>query len=159
MIAGNITTWKKKKTAHAYFGRPYFSKSFGGKIQPFSNRCCREVNIKQPEHAWYKYPFLSFSAGKQNVLTSRLLVNSFNEKTNQMLVSIKSKKYIHEYAWLKWVKNQLWSKIFVLHFPSTSVSSVLFTWATILPLAFFLIRIFKTLKGRYRPTRKYKMED
>ena len=23
---------KKKKTAHAYFGRPYFSKSFGGKI-------------------------------------------------------------------------------------------------------------------------------
>ena len=22
----------KKKTAHAYFGRPYFSKSFGGKI-------------------------------------------------------------------------------------------------------------------------------
>ena len=42
--------------------------------------------------------FLSFLAGKQNVLTSRLLVNSFNEKTNQMLVSIKSKKYIHEYA-------------------------------------------------------------
>ena len=24
----------KKKTAHAYFKRPYFSKSFGGKIKP-----------------------------------------------------------------------------------------------------------------------------
>ena len=30
----NITTWKKKKkTAHAYFGRPYFSKSFGNHFQ------------------------------------------------------------------------------------------------------------------------------
>ena len=26
---------KKKKTAHAYFGRPYFSKFFGGKIVSF----------------------------------------------------------------------------------------------------------------------------
>ena len=26
---------KFEKTAHAYFGRPYFSKSFGGKIQNF----------------------------------------------------------------------------------------------------------------------------
>ena len=101
MIAENITTWGKKKRRMRILGARIFSKSFGGKIQPFSNRCCREVNIKQPEHAWYKYPFLSFLAGKQNVLTSRLLVNSFNEKTNQMLVSIKSKKYIHEYAWLK----------------------------------------------------------
>ena len=150
MIAENITTWKKKKTAHAYFGRPYF---FGGKIQPFSNRCCREVNIKQPEHAWYKYPVLSFLAGKQNVLTSRLLVNSFNEKTNQMLVSIKSKNMLD----LKWVKNQLWSKIFVLHFPSTSVSSVLLHLSD--NPSSFLIRISKTLKGRHQPTRKYKMED
>ena len=101
MRAENITTWKKKNGACVFWAPVFFSKSFGGKIQPFSNRCCREVNIKQPEHAWYKYPFLSFLAGKQNVLTSRLLVNSFNEKTNQMLVSIKSKKYIHEYAWLK----------------------------------------------------------
>ena len=101
MIAENITTWKKKKRRMRILGARIFSKSFGGKIQPFSNRCCREVNVKQPEHAWYKYPFLSFLAGKQNVLTSRLPVNSFNEKTNQMLVSIKSKKYIHEYAWLK----------------------------------------------------------
>ena len=26
---------KKKKPAHAYFRRPYFSKSFGGKIRSF----------------------------------------------------------------------------------------------------------------------------
>ena len=150
MIAENITTWKKKKRKRRMriLGARIFSKSFGGKIQPFSNRCCREVNIKQPEHAWYKYPFLSFLAGKQNVLTSRLPVNSFNEKTNQMLVSIKSKKYIHEYAWLK---------IFVLHFPSTSVSSVLLHLSD--NPSSFLIRIFKTLKGRHQPTRKYKMED
>ena len=29
------TLEKKKKTAHAYFGRLYFSKFFGGKITPF----------------------------------------------------------------------------------------------------------------------------
>ena len=38
--------------AHAYFKRPYFSKSFGGKIKQFLNRCYREAFFKRLAHAY-----------------------------------------------------------------------------------------------------------
>ena len=34
---------KKKKTAHAYFGRLYFSKFFGGKIETFKQTLLTET--------------------------------------------------------------------------------------------------------------------
>ena len=71
---------KRKKTAHAYFGRPYFSKSFGGKIQPdvtekqsLNNLSMRVANTRI---------FSKVFGGKIKFLNSRLLGSYDNDQKN-----------------------------------------------------------------------------
>ena len=74
---------KRKKTAHAYFGRPYFSKSFGGKIQPFSNRCYREATLNNLSmRVANTRIFSKFFGGKIKFLNSRLLGSYGNDQKN-----------------------------------------------------------------------------
>ena len=60
----------KKKTAHAYFERPYFSKSFGGKIEKLSTDVTyRNQNLEKflkEAHAYLENPYFfpSLLAGK-----------------------------------------------------------------------------------------------
>ena len=71
---------RKKKTAHAYFGRAYFSKSFGGKIQTdvtekqsLNNLSMRVANTRI---------FSKFFGGKIKFLNSRLLGSYGNDQKN-----------------------------------------------------------------------------
>ena len=74
---------KRKKTAHAYFGRPYFSKSFGGKIQPFSNRCYREATLNNLSmRVANTRIFSKFFGGKIKFLNSRLLGSYGSDQKN-----------------------------------------------------------------------------
>ena len=74
---------KRKRTAHAYFGRPYFSKSFGGKIQPFSNRCYREATLNNLSmRVANTRIFFKFFGGKIKFLNNRLLGSYGDDQKN-----------------------------------------------------------------------------
>ena len=48
----------QKKPAHAYFGRPYFSKFFGGKIENFQTDVNDMEKLKEKtEHTYCKRPY------------------------------------------------------------------------------------------------------
>ena len=55
--------------AHAYFKRPYFSKTFGGKIRHIWTDVTYRINNEKLTHAYLKRPYF-FSAGKFSILNS-----------------------------------------------------------------------------------------
>ena len=69
---------KKKKSAHAYFGRLYFLSFLAGKLRHFKRMLLTEFQ-KTLTHAYFL--FLSLLAGKQTKLNGYYLGNSLDEKS------------------------------------------------------------------------------
>ena len=65
-----------KKAAHAYFGRPYFSKSFGGKINFFFYKGYHKSKFRQLRHFF----FLKIFNTQENWFCTKLRLRNTLEK-------------------------------------------------------------------------------